>query len=233
MNYYKITNKEEVHNGFQFHDGLNVDTVKWYPFGNCEAGGIFFARRDILGFLAYNDIVGYWIREVTIPPGIPMYRNPGSPEKWKAPQIILGKRRKITAAVIQELINAGADIHAQSDCPLLAASANNHLDVVKFLVAKGADVHARDDAALRWASEKGHLDVVKFLVAKGADVHAWDDYALRWASANNQLDVVKFLVAKGADVHARDDAALGWASANNHLEVVKFLRAAMKEGAEG
>ena len=203
MNYYKITNKEEVHNGFQFHNGLNVDTKKWHPFGDCEAGGIFFARRDILAFMSYSDINGYWIREVTIPPGIPMYRNPGAVEKFKAPAVFLGPRRKITATVIRELVAKGADVHACDDYALLAASANNHLEVIKVLVAKGADVHARDDAALRWASEKGHLDVVKFLVAKGADVHAWDDYALRWASANN------------------------------HLEVVKFLRAAMKEGAEG
>ena len=31
LEFYKFTNKEEIHNGFQFRDGLNVDTVPFYP----------------------------------------------------------------------------------------------------------------------------------------------------------------------------------------------------------
>ena len=37
------------------------------------------------------------------------------------------------------------------------------LPVVEFLVKAGANVHANDDEALRYASASGHLPVVEFL----------------------------------------------------------------------
>ena len=105
MNYYKITNKNETHHGLKYKTGLNIDPKPWNPSGNCEEGGIYFSREDILFFLDY----GPWIRKVTIPTNIPIYTNPGLPVKFKAHRVILGPRRKITAAVIKELLAEGAD----------------------------------------------------------------------------------------------------------------------------
>jgi hypothetical protein len=56
--YYKITNKIETHNDLQYHDGLNIDIIQFKPYGDCEAGGIYFASKDIMAFLEY----GPWIR---------------------------------------------------------------------------------------------------------------------------------------------------------------------------
>jgi hypothetical protein len=123
-----------------------------------------------------------------------------------------------------ELINLGANVHADDDAPLRYASRNGHLEVVKYLLSMGADVHAYDDAPLCWASINGHLEVVKYLVSVGADVHADDDMSLRWASRNGHLEVVKYLLSMGADIHAYDDGPLCWASENGHLEVVKYLQ---------
>ena len=226
MNYYKITNENENHNGMQYKTGLNVDILPFNPYGDCEKGGIYFAREDILAFLNY----GCWIRQVTIPDGEDVYENPttnGEPKKWKAHRVILGERRKIDLTVIKELIDEGANIHADDDYALRLASYDGHLDIVEFLVEKGANIHACDDYALQLASKYGHLDIVKFLVDRGADVHADDDYAVRGASGNGHLDIVKFLVEKGANIHACDDYALWLASENGHLAVVKYLKSIM------
>jgi ankyrin repeat protein len=38
------------------------------------------------------------------------------------------------------------------------------------------------------ASRNGHVEVIKELLAHGANVHAWDDYALRYASERSWTD---------------------------------------------
>jgi len=60
VNFYKILNKEEVYFGVKYHDGLNEDPRPFNPSGDCEPGGIYFAREDILAFLSY----GPWIRQL-------------------------------------------------------------------------------------------------------------------------------------------------------------------------
>ena len=136
VNYYKILNEEETHYGLKYHDGLNEDPLPFNPSGNCEPGGIYFSREDILAFLDY----GPWIRKVTIPEGEPIYENPGSPKKWKAKRVILGPRRRINFQVIKELVEEGANIHVYNDYALRWAVEKDHLDVVKFLVKEGAPV---------------------------------------------------------------------------------------------
>jgi len=189
MNYYKILNEMECHNGLTYHDGLNVDPLPFNPSGKCESGGIYFASRDILAFL----YVGPWIRQLTLPPGEPMYKDPSLPEKYKAHRVILGKRRKITPEVIKELVAEGADIHAGNDYAVGWAAKCGHLDVVRYLVNHGAKIHVDEDRALRLAARNGRLDVVRYLVNRGANIHADKDRVLRWATKFGRRDVVKYL----------------------------------------
>ena len=105
MNYYKILNENEWHRGMCYRTGWNVDIKPFNPYGNCETGGLYYAREDILAFLEY----GSWIRKVTIPSFAQVYCNPGYPKKWKAQQIILGERKRITTKIIQKLIEEGAN----------------------------------------------------------------------------------------------------------------------------
>ncbi|MFP3025404.1 MAG: ankyrin repeat domain-containing protein, partial [Wolbachia sp.] len=61
--------------------------------------------------------------------------------------------------------------------PLLNASWNGHLDVVKYLVENGANLEAKGyngKTPLHMASLIGHLDVVKYLISKGASINAKD-----------------------------------------------------------
>jgi hypothetical protein len=182
MKYWKITNEEENHNGMQYHDGWNTDINEFSSRPFC-GGGLFFASRDILGFLNY----GCYVREVTFEETEEVIEvNSYGLQKFKAHKIHLGKRRKWgDIEVIKELIESGADIHVDNGYALRYASYYGHLEIVKYLVEQGADIHAMDDDALRWASYYGHLEVVKYLVEQGVDIHVLNDETLRVASEND------------------------------------------------
>ena len=224
--YFKILADDLCHNGFQYKEGLNVDTNIFDETPSC-GGGLFFSdEKNIIEFCNY----GNKIAVVTVPEGKQIVK---VNNKFKSHSVIISDIRNLwSAETFKWLIENGADIHAGYDCALCWASGNGHLEVVKFLIENGADIHANYDRALRWASENGHLEVVKVLIENGADIHADDDYALRLASKNGHLEVVKVLLENGADIHVYDDCALRLASENGHLEVVKVLREAMEKEKE-
>jgi len=189
--YFKLLNEKEIHNNFQFKDGLNIDPI---PFNSnedekCVPGGIYFSKaEDILKWLQYRH---HWVREVTILENAQVveFKN-----KLRADKIILEPRMSLSnASTWKYLDEHGADIHADGDYSLRLAAYNGHLGVVKFLVQHGANIHTDKDCAVRWSAEKGHLEVVRYLVEQGADIHAENDYALRWAADNGHGDTVNYL----------------------------------------
>ena len=195
--YFKITNKEENHNGFQYVDGLNIlkDEFNNDPDQSCCKGGLYFTdAANIFKFLNY----GIYLREVMLVTDNPNFKMVKDKigDKWRANMIILDKRYDLfNVDTFKYLVEKGADVRVNDDCALVFSARYGHLDVIKYLVEKGADVHADNNYALKWSAVKGHLDVVKYLVKKGADVHAENDYALRWSAHSNHLDVYEFLKA--------------------------------------
>ena len=81
---------------------------------------------------------------------------------------------------LQRLFEDGADdaIEAKDESertPVVLASCNGHVDVVRLLLAKGANVNQVDKhskTALDYATRYSHIEVVLALLAKGADVWA-------------------------------------------------------------
>ena len=53
----------------------------------------------------------------------------------------------------------------QIDEDFLRASVNGHTETVQLLLNAGADVHARSDCAIVWASANGHAETVQLLLA--------------------------------------------------------------------
>lgn len=69
------------------------------------------------------------------------------------------------------LIRAHADIEKGCSTPLMEASQEGHLDLVKYLIKQGSDVQAMTgtgDSALTYACENGHTDVADVLLQAGA-----------------------------------------------------------------
>jgi len=89
MQYWKILTEDLTHHGFQYKEGLNVDTIPFNPTGECSPGGLYFADTyNILLFLSY----GTKIARVTFPEDAQVYREI---YKSKADKIILSDIVKI------------------------------------------------------------------------------------------------------------------------------------------
>ncbi|KAA0177228.1 hypothetical protein FNF27_01557 [Cafeteria roenbergensis] len=85
-------------------------------------------------------------------------------------------------AEVSRLLDAGAPVHgmwptAYGKAPLIRASANGHVGIVRMLLDRGASVDATDDhgrTALMWASCCGRVEIVRMLLDRGASVDATD-----------------------------------------------------------
>ena len=101
----KLTNKEEIHNGYKFEDGDNKDTVEFNPIGRCLPGGIYFIdKQEILKWINYgymNERNMIWYRKVSIPNSARVYIEH---DKYKSDIIILGPRKKISEELLVKLM---------------------------------------------------------------------------------------------------------------------------------
>ena len=122
----------------------------------------------------------------------------------------------------------GGDIHEAGNFPLILASHNGHLDVVKYLVEHGVNIKTLNES-LHLAARNGHLNIVKYLIENGADVNSAsrhtleDNYALLVAAKNGHLNIVKYLVSIGNYDSSTLDEAHSDAQENSQKEVMDFL----------
>ena len=93
MSFVKLTNYNEVHNGFKFKTGLNIDTIKFNPNRTSCRGGIYFIKEcDIGNWLRYNDKFMHYKRPVQISDDARIYIEDG---KYKVDKFELGEREVI------------------------------------------------------------------------------------------------------------------------------------------
>jgi hypothetical protein len=84
----------------------------------------------------------------------------------------------LNAAIIQMLIDSGADVNGRRGWALLyAMNQQNNPKNVAILLKAGANINAREgdsSTALMTAALYGHADIIQLLLAAGADVNARD-----------------------------------------------------------
>ncbi|NBX76318.1 MAG: hypothetical protein EBQ92_07170 [Proteobacteria bacterium] len=93
-NLIKLTNKSEVHNGYKFADGPNVDPVKFDPYGECRKGGFYFT--DVHNFYCwtyYGLELMYYYRKVQLEDDCKVYIEEN---KMKTDKFILGNKSEIS-----------------------------------------------------------------------------------------------------------------------------------------
>eukprot|EP00900_Chrysochromulina_parva_P016696 jgi/Chrpa1/25027/Chrysochromulina_OHIO_Genome00007502-RA len=98
-----------------------------------------------------------------------------------------------------------------------------------LLIFGGLRVLQDGQTALMYASANGHVEVIKFLLASGAKIEATDNFvftALMIASTQGELDSIEVLLAAGANLDAKDKfgkTALDKARQCGHADAVKLL----------
>ncbi|EPB80410.1 hypothetical protein ANCCEY_00507 [Ancylostoma ceylanicum] len=125
--------------------------------------------------------------------------------------------------------------------PLVIASRNGHIDVVRYLLDKGADPNVvgtvsfdgetiHGAPALWAASAAGKFDVVRLLVEEaGANINQTTNTSstpLRGACYDGHLEIVKYLVEHGADIEVANQhghTSLMIAAYRQKVDVVKYL----------
>lgn len=124
--------------------------------------------------------------------------------------IILGRGTEPYERVVQQLIDAGADVELPSQRdgvrPIEHAERRGFTSI-ETLLRKAAREMTPDTRLLSAASD-GSVVAVEAALADGADLEARDDRdrtALLLASAGDHVDAARLLVDRGADVNAVDD----------------------------
>jgi ankyrin repeat protein len=113
-------------------------------------------------------------------------------------------------AILQILLEAGADINAKSsdgnETALMSAVTRGHTEIVKILLAKKADITPKSVYgfnAFTSAVAANNQEIAGMLLDAGAKIHdgAHGLTPLQFAASSGSIDMINFLVGRGADVN--------------------------------
>ena len=101
--FYRFTNENEEHNGYQYTDGLNElpPGEPFYPAGTCAPGGLYFVGDAALDWCSRKV---RWLRKVEIPDDAQVYKDPDG-NKYKADKLFLHPRVPLFSDGVSTLLN--------------------------------------------------------------------------------------------------------------------------------
>lgn len=104
IEFVKLTNQSEIHNGYLYYDGLNTDTHEFNHDRSCSKGGFYFTVKEYAyRWIQYgrSDIMCF-TRKVTLPDNAKVFIE--SFDKFKVDKFILGPSETIDIDVYVETI---------------------------------------------------------------------------------------------------------------------------------
>ena len=119
---------------------------------------------------------------------------------------------------VKKLIEEGADVNysrlivVSRETPIVLASREGYVDIVKELINNGADINGVIEVTkispIFIAASKGHIECVELLLNHGVDINdrgtQYNLTPLIGAIGDRRDDMIDFLISKGADVNKGD-----------------------------
>jgi len=218
--YFKITNQEECHHGYQYQTGLNILDRPFEKEGSCVKGGLYFTNLEYLHeFYEY----GVWIRVITIPEDAEMVMDSVG-HKWRANKIILGAKYplfdvetilkfdlKINPGYIDRACGAGCDVN-----------------VLEWWKNSGFELNY-SESAINWASNSGHVEVLEWWKNSGLELKY--NNAINYASENGHVKVLEWWLKANKETGLKlkySHEAINYASKNNHVDILEWWLEAHK-----
>ena len=217
LGYYKVTNENENHHSFQYHDGLNILTGSFNGNVNnsCCKGGLYFTTsNNIYKFIGY----GVHIREITLStddPSFKMVQNK-SGDKYRSNMIILGK--KYNMFDIETILQFKLYL---SDKFVNYVSQNGYVNVLEWFNSSGYEFKYSKKSIDR-ASANGHVNVLEWFKNSGYEFK-YSDIAISDASANGHVNVLEWFKNSGYEFKY-SESAIDRASPCGHVNVLEWFK---------
>jgi len=222
--YFKITNQEECHHGYQYQTGLNILNKPFEPEGSCVEGGLYFTTLEYLD--QFYDF-GVWLREVRIPENAKMVKDPEGC-KWRADKIILGERYSLYDVETIKKFNLKINEYYIDQ-----ASEKGCLKILEWSLKTLNKSMPYSCSAINNASTEGHVKVLDWWVNSGLEFK-YTKYAIDWASQGGHVDVLEWWLKAKNDYGLElkySDMAIYCASLNCHSKVLDWwLKASNESG---
>ncbi len=178
VNYFKITNIDEIHNGYSYGDGLNL-----LPEILDETGtnGLYFTTIEYIPKYYY---IGTNLREITVPSDSQI-KIINMDDKYRANKIILGKKHSLFDPKTYEIfgLNMEYNIHLVN-----YASAHNNLNFLSQWKHNNWNLKYTKDS-IDLASENGHIDILEWWKNSGLKMK-YSIRAIEWANESGQTKVL-------------------------------------------
>lgn len=97
-------------------------------------------------------------------------------------------------------IEAGANVRADGDLPILVAAHSGAVEIFNMLVAKGADPYACNHHALKAAGANGHAEIIEAIATIGYASKQAKDMSMALATMGDHIDAATNLALFGADI---------------------------------
>ena len=184
--YYKFLRSDLTHKGFTYKLGLNVDTKKFNPSGECQEGGLYFFN-DLKYFSNFYDY-GPQLGIIDIPDDALVY---SEEIKFKADKLFLSKiiSSEDELLIFYKKVKENGYFFIENIC--LKAVQNGHLEVLKWARENGCPWNEK--ICLK-AVQNGHLEVLKWARENGCP---WDELTCTYAASYGHLEILKWARENG------------------------------------
>jgi len=105
--------------------------------------------------------------------------------------------RDVELFVIEAVVRGLSEAINRSLCD---AAENCHVAIMDLLLQNGADINYQDELPLRKSIKSRHLESVSFLLNHGANVCLYDKFVMMCCKSGDYPDILQQLINAGADV---------------------------------